>query len=127
LVKSSAYLVVTVVTRDPAPTEMRSPDPVQRDAVAGDLVVADCVPAVGRVAAADGVAAARGALCPLSDASAACTGAARLRVTARAAVAPNATAVAIRKLRLAPARITGPLAMISAYVSPSKPARHGFA
>jgi hypothetical protein len=42
-------------------------------------------------------------------------------------VAPNATAVAIRKPRLAPARITGPLAMISAYLSPSKPARPGFA
>jgi len=65
---------------------------------------------------AGGKSAARGAFCPFSDVSAACIGAPRLRVIARAAVAPNATAVAIRKPRLAPARITGPLAMISAYV-----------
>jgi hypothetical protein len=84
---------------------MRSPEAAQRGAAVGDLVAG--AGAGDRVAAA-----ALGAFCPFSDASAACTGAPRLRVTARAAVAPNATAAAIRKPRLAPARITGPLAMI---------------
>ncbi len=79
------------VTRAPAPTEMRSPDSAHR-AVTADrgLAAACCAPG------------------PFADASAASTGAPRLRMTASAAVAPNATTVAIRQPRLTPARIVAP-------------------
>jgi hypothetical protein len=49
------------------------------------------------------------AACSFADVSAAFIGAPLLRVTASAAVAPNATTVATRQPRLAPARIVAPL------------------
>src|ERR1700733_12521514 len=93
--------MTTEVTWAPAPREMRSPDTGHS----------------GTAAEGTAVTAARGTPCAFADVSAACSGAPRLRITATAAVAPNAAAAAIRKPRLAPARIAAPSPLISAYVS----------
>src|ERR1700761_483420 len=98
LVKSSAYRVISAVTRAAGPREMRSPDTAHSAVISAASGEADAWEE-----------AARAALVPLSDVSAALMGAPWPRVTASAAVATIAKAVPTRQPRLAPARIVAPL------------------